>query len=171
MLPAAQLPEQFHELLEPLRIQLSKKIAVPAKSRPHNKTVRDREVIRHILHCHAGSDYDRHTRSLFYSPKLDQVRRLSRARASHDDTVNEKKFRLFHFIGDVEISGERVRTVFLLQIGENFDVFASEFLSFAQELAGAPFDDAGPPDMGEDVAFDTEEIEVGGMRDFKPPIR
>jgi hypothetical protein len=55
----------------------------------------------------------------------------------------------------------------LLHIAKDLDVLAATLLALAQDSARAAFNQPRPADVGEDVAFDLREVEVGLVRDFE----
>ncbi len=54
-----------------------------------------------------------------------------------------------------------------LHIAEDLDLLASQLFSPTQKFAGAAFNQSRAADVGEDVTFDTDKIEVGFAGDFE----
>ena len=137
------------------------------EGRADDEAVGQREVGPDVVRRHAGADEDRHARVLLDAPQLRDRRRLGRAGAGHDHPVHEEELRLFDLVENVQVAGQRVGAMLLLHVAEDLDVLAAQLLALAQESARAAFDQPRPADVGEDVAFDAQEVEVGLVRDFQ----
>jgi hypothetical protein len=55
----------------------------------------------------------------------------------------------------------------LLHVAEDLDVLAATLLELVQDAARAAFNQPRPADVGEDIALDPQEVEVGLLCDFE----
>jgi hypothetical protein len=84
--------------------------------------------------------------------------------AGQDQAVGEEKFGGVRGLDDVDIGGEGVGGVLLLDVGEDGDGLGADGLAVAQEFAGAGVHVAFVGHVAEDESLGADEVGAGGER-------
>src|SRR5205823_14424791 len=82
--------------------------------------------------------------------------------SADDHAVNGKEFGGLRSFYNIDVSGDRVRGVFLLHISEDPNVICADRAAIAQQVARARFDQAFIRDVGKDKTFDAHETRIAG---------